>query len=249
MPRLLYIFTLFVSTLSIQAEQFKALVFADASDRWHGANVPVAKASFDQLARKHFFDLTWVESDAQFAKQTFANFDVIVFISANPCDLDTEKRTEFANFVQQGGGIVGVHAAAATAKEPNRWLWWETLLGRVFVDHPPRQSALAHVTEPDFPACLHLAQTFLWTDEWYEFETPFPRHLNIVLTVDEKSYKPTNKNKMGAHHPIAWWHEKDGARVFYTALGHITESYEDPVFLQHLYGGIHWAVGERTPEW
>ena len=66
------------------AEQFSALVFADANDRWHGRNVPIARESFEQLAQKHFFKLTFVDTDEEFAQQTFGEFDVIVFISANP---------------------------------------------------------------------------------------------------------------------------------------------------------------------
>lgn len=238
-----------VSTLSLQAEQFKALVFADASDKWHHESVPVARASFERLSNLHFFELTWVETDAAFAKQEYENYDVVVFISANPCALDEVKRTEFTNYVNAGGGIVGVHAACATLKDPNRWLWWEALLGRTFIKHPIRQSATINVTDPDFPACLHLGQKFLWTDEWYEFEPPHPPHLNVVLTVDESTYTPTTEHRMGAHHPVAWWHTQNGRRVFYTSLGHNTASYNDAEFLKHIYGGMLWAVGERSPEW
>jgi len=51
---------------------------------------------------------------------------------------------------------------------------------------------------------------------------------------------------MGPDHPIAWCHEYDGGRAFYTALGHAGESYFDPLFMSHLSGGIEWAVG-RAP--
>jgi len=47
---------------------------------------------------------------------------------------------------------------------------------------------------------------------------------------------------MGEFHPIAWYHEFDGGRSFYTALGHIPGVYRDEVFLSHLYGGIYWAA-------
>ena len=43
---------------------------------------------------------------------------------------------------------------------------------------------------------------------------------------------------MGADHPIAWQHEFDGGRAWYTAGGHTEESYSEPLFLGHLLGGI-----------
>ena len=42
--------------------------------------------------------------------------------------------------------------------------------------------------------------------------------------------------------PLAWYHEFEGARVFYTALGHKKEFYSDPMFVKHLTGGILWAM-------
>jgi type 1 glutamine amidotransferase len=48
---------------------------------------------------------------------------------------------------------------------------------------------------------------------------------------------------MGDDHPIAWYHEYDGGRAFYTALGHTEESYADELFLMHLKGAVEWARG------
>lgn len=234
---------LFIGTLS--AEQFKALIFADAHDTWHYPNVPVARESFEALADKHFFEHTFVDTDRQFAQQTFADYDVIVFISANPCELNEKKRAEFQDFIRNGGGIVGVHSASATQNEPKRWLWWEDVMGRVFRKHPPKQTGVMSVVDRDFPACYHLPDKWLWTDEWYEFDTPFPDHLNVLLTVDENTYEPSKEFAMGRYHPIAWYHEFEGARVFYTAIGHIAESYRDADFLQHIYGGMVWTVGQQ----
>src|SRR5262249_45488893 len=43
---------------------------------------------------------------------------------------------------------------------------------------------------------------------------------------------------------IAWCQEYDGGRSWYTGMGHTPESYSDPLFLQHLLGGIEFAAGE-----
>ena len=205
----------------------------------------MARESFEALADKHFFKHTFVDTDKQFAQQTFAEFDVIVFISANPCELNEKKRKEFQAYIHNGGAIVGVHSASATQNESKRWLWWEDVIGRVFRKHPVKQTGVMSVVDHDFPACYHLPDKWLWTDEWYEFDTPLPDHLNVLLTVDEKTYEPSKEHAMGDYHPIAWYHEFEGARVFYTAIGHIGESYRDDTFLQHIYGGMIWAVGQQ----
>ncbi|MGH2649499.1 MAG: ThuA domain-containing protein, partial [Ginsengibacter sp.] len=71
---------------------------------------------------------------------------------------------------------------------------------------------------------------------------------HYILAVDESSYNPNvewaNRNKkgtgMGKFHPIAWYHNYDGGRAFYTALGHMPADFSDPAFLNHIYAGIFW---------
>src|SRR5690606_5503552 len=46
-------------------------------------------------------------------------------------------------------------------------------------------------------------------------------------------------------HPMAWYQEFDGGRVFYTGLGHEKDDFSDPLFLQHLLGGIEYAIGDN----
>lgn len=48
--------------------------------------------------------------------------------------------------------------------------------------------------------------------------------------------------EMGGVHPIAWYHECDGGRAWYTGLGHTDETYSEQAFLDHLAGGILWAL-------
>ena len=61
------------------------------------------------------------------------------------------------------------------------------------------------------------------------------------MTIDEKSY---TGGENGDVHPMAWYHEFDGCRAFYTELGHTYESYSAPLYLKHLLGGIQSAIGK-----
>src|SRR5690606_3690674 len=81
-------------------------------------------------------------------------------------------------------------------------------------------------------------------DEWYGFQTNPRAAVEVLLRVDESSFTP-GPGMMGDDHPIAWCHEFDGGRSFYTALGHTADSYEEPAFLEHLAWGIEWAAGRR----
>jgi type 1 glutamine amidotransferase len=64
--------------------------------------------------------------------------------------------------------------------------------------------------------------------------------VKVLITIDEKSY---SGGEMGDVHPMAWYHTFDGGRAFYTEMGHTNESYKEQAYLDHLAGGILWAIG------
>ncbi|NJE06691.1 ThuA domain-containing protein, partial [Thermococcus sp. M36] len=59
----------------------------------------------------------------------------------------------------------------------------------------------------------------------------------------EKSY---TGGENGALHPISWYKQFEGGRIFYTALGHTDDCYiSDYQFLNHLLGGIKYAMNKK----
>src|SRR4029079_8323893 len=81
----------------------------------------------------------------------------------------------------------------------------------------------------------------LWTrnDEWYNFQTNPRNDVHVLATLDEGSY---SGGTMGFDPPIAWCHEYDGGRAWYTAGGHTDASYSEPLFRSHVLNGIQWAA-------
>ena len=67
---------------------------------------------------------------------------------------------------------------------------------------------------------------------------------SVLLEIDELSYKTSEENPVVVPRPIAWYREFDGGRTFYTALGHTVESYADPLFLDHVWGGLMWVLSQ-----
>ena len=141
---------------------------------------------------------------------------------------------------------MGIHAASATEK---KWEWFNQLVGRNFIEHPEVQFAVMNVLNKNFPATMHLPDQWVWSDEWYTFESePLTPLLNVLMTVDETTYDPgrdwgRGKMKgMGDFHPVAWYQEFDGGRSFYTAIGHMPDLYNDELYLAHIAGGIYWAA-------
>lgn len=185
---------------------------------------------------------TITEDPAIFTDEGLAAFDVVMFANTTGDVLDDAQQGALERFVRRGKGWVGVHSAADTEYT---WPWYGRLVGAYFTRHPLLPVEVEVTTEDDtHPSTAHLPETFVFTDEIYNFDRN-PRQDNaILLTVDEDGFIfpnfPPGPN-MGEDHPIAWYKEFEGGRSFYTNLGHRPESWSDPRFVQHLLAGVRWA--------
>lgn len=193
-----------------------------------------------RLGQDNGFAVQNTEDPADFTDERLARYDVVVWLNTDSEVLNDPARRAFERYIRAGGGWVGVHAASASEYD---WAWYGQLLGgnAYFRGHPAVQSARVVVASPDHPSTQHLPQSFSMVDEWYSFRVNPRSAVQVLLTLDESSYG-VGDLAMGDH-PIAWFHEFDGGRAWYTALGHPNELYGDARFTRHLLGGIRWAAG------
>lgn len=232
------------ATAAIAQPQFKALLFTKTAG-WHHQSINEGVDAIRDLASRHQFQVDWEEMASRFSDENLKKYDVIIFLSTTADVLNDEQQAAMERFIQSGKGFVGIHAASDTEYD---WEWYTQLVGRMFVIHPANQTAKVTVEDRNFPGIERMPNSFLFTDEWYTFTEEKVEGLNYLLTIDEESYNAkadwgSKKSEgMGDFHPISWYHEFDGGRSFYTAMGHMPQTYEDRMFLEHLFGGIYWAA-------
>jgi type 1 glutamine amidotransferase len=201
------------------------------------ASIPAGAAAITSLGDRTGFAVDSTGDAGAISDSGLAPYRAVVFLSTTGDFLDSDQRAALRRFVQRGGGWVGIHAASDAERG---WPWYGQLVGAWFKHHPAVQPATIDVLDRRHPATAPLPATWPRTDEWYDFQTDPSSRVHVLARVDESTYRG---GTMGASHPIAWCHMVGGGRAFYTALGHTTESYREPLFLDHLLGGIRWAAG------
>ena len=202
---------------------------------YHHASIPVGVAAIQKLGRENNFAVDTTTDSTFFVRKTLKKYDAVIFLSTTGNVLNDKQQAAFEKYIQSGRGFVGVHAATDTEYD---WPWYNQLVGAYFKSHPKQQEAILTVTDPTHISTQHLPAKWKRFDEWYNFKS-LQNGLHVLLTIDEKSY---TGGENGDVHPMAWYHEFDGGRAFYTELGHTDESYADPLYLKHLLGGIQYAM-------
>ncbi|MEO6132276.1 MAG: ThuA domain-containing protein [Saprospiraceae bacterium] len=177
------------------------------------------------------------EDSSMISDEKLKPFDVVIFFQTTGNILDTIQQDAFQKFIKSGKGFVGIHSAADTEYD---WPWYINLVGAQFADHAEIQSATLQRTDTSHMVNKYLPERWTRTDEWYNFKQA-PANVQVLLSLDESTY---HGGAMGTNHPMAWNHEYDGGRAFYTALGHTVESYRDTLFLEHVLQGVKWAASK-----
>jgi type 1 glutamine amidotransferase len=195
-----------------------------------------------------------------FTKEKLAQFDAIVLnnshgnVYGNQEQADARKQA-IIEFVTEGKGLIALHATAAfdNSNPPTETeKTFRTMIGGELLEHPWNYDEYSPITirieDKKHPVIAAFGKKQDWLlpfrDELFQFTNSFSREdvrvlfsLNMELTPD----KGSNPNK---DYPLAWIKNQGKGRVFYSALGHSGDTYQDPTMLSFLLSGIQFAVGD-----
>ncbi|MEO6229454.1 MAG: ThuA domain-containing protein [Ferruginibacter sp.] len=228
---------LIIFSFVVKKKQAAVLIFSKTNGYRH-ASIPAGINAIKRLGEANRFTVDATEDSLAFTDENLAKYQAIIFLSTTGDVLGEAQQNAMEKFIKNGGGFVGVHAA--TDCEYN-WDWYVKLVGASFLSHPAQQLAKLNVVDRKNISTKHLPAVWERKDEWYNFKNMNP-DVKVLITIDETSY---NGGKNGANHPMAWYHEYDGGRAFYTELGHTLESYGEQEYLDHLLGGIKYALRRK----
>ncbi|RYY55975.1 MAG: c-type cytochrome [Chitinophagaceae bacterium] len=216
----------------------RVLVFSKTSG-WHHSSIPNGQAAIQKLGAENGFVVDTTSDAAYFSEDSLKNYAAVVFLQTTGDVLNNYQEADFERYIQSGGGYVGIHAAADTEFD---WGWYGRLVGGYFNGHPAgTPTAMLRVVDPADNSTKHLPRDWKRVDEWYNYKKLNP-DMHVLIELDETSYEGGTNGKK---HPIAWYHDYDGGRAWYTGLGHTEASYTEEPFLQHLLAGIRYAMGDN----
>lgn len=219
------------------AKPNRVLVFTKTKGFYH-TSIPSGRAAILKLGIENNFRVDTTSDAAFFTEDSLKNYDAVIFLSTTQNVLNGDQQVAFERYIQSGGGFAGIHAAADTEYD---WPWYNRLLGAYFLSHPRQQKAVVQVIDRTNPATSFLPERWERFDEWYNYKNISP-DIKVLARLDETTYEGGQNND---NHPIAWYHDFDGGRSFYTGMGHTNESFSDPLYLRHLLQGIRYAIGEN----
>jgi type 1 glutamine amidotransferase len=205
--------------------------------------LPLSEQILKQIGeRSGAFEVTATQDCSVLSRDGLKPYDAVVFYTTGELPISDAQKAAFLDFIRSGKGFVGIHSATDTFY---KWPEYGELIGGYFDQHPWHQEVTINVEDQRHPATHHLPKTFKITDEIYQFKDFSRSRVHVLLSLDVNSI---GLNKPAVHRTdkdfaLAWWRNYGKGRVFYTALGHRPEVWQDERFQQHLLGAVRWVMG------
>jgi cytochrome c len=234
---------LLVGSLTSIAQENRVLLFSKTAGFRH-SSIEEGKVFFTVWGKENNIGIDITENAEDFNEDNLKRYNAVVFLSTTGDVLSPTQQADFERFIQAGGGYMGIHAASDT--EYN-WPWYNDLMGGYFASHPGGevsnvQNGLMITLDKNHPSTAHFPDTFERKDEFYDFKSLKTDKLKFLVRVDETSYK---MGKMGDFHPMAWYHEFDGGKSFYSNYGHTPETFSESLMQKHFGEGLRWTMAQK----
>lgn len=240
-------------TIKIPPGRPRLLLFDKINGFRDGPSVDAANHALRDMAARNRWALVETDKGGEITPSVLKHFDAVIWNNVSGDVLTVPERAALRHYVESGGGFVGFHGSGGDPLY--LWDWYvDTLIGARFKNHPMNpqfQEARILIEDDQSPLSRDLAPGWTMKDEWYSFKTnPRDGGAHVIAALDETTYSPKGMGGEDLHmgdHPIAWTKCVGAGRSFYTAIGHLPETYSDPHYVLLLQQAIEWAARGGAP--
>ncbi|MBN1817206.1 MAG: HEAT repeat domain-containing protein [Sedimentisphaerales bacterium] len=183
-----------------------------------------------------------------FQEEYLRQFDAICLNNTTKLEFTAEQRKAFWNFIHNGKGLVGVHAATDNFYS---WPEMQQVMGGTFTGHPWTADGTwaFKIDDPTHPLTRAFGgKGFKISDEIYRTDPPLyersKQRVLVSLDVGDPATASKREKPEDDDVGVTWIKEVGKGRLFYSCLGHNNHLTWTPFVLQHYLDGIQYAMGD-----
>ena len=228
--------------------KFKVVALAEAGGI-HRPFVDAAKVWLQKRSEEGAFSVDYIENSDKINDEFLSHYQLFIQLNYPPYGWTPTAVAAFTKYIEEGrGGWIGFHHATLLGEFDGYkiWPWFSQFMGGIrFTDYIPKfVTATVVVEDPSHPVMKNVDGSFVVDqEEWYTYDKSPRPNVHVLAHVNEATYSPDTKTKMGDH-PVIWTNEHYKARNVYIFMGHHPELFQNPAFTTIFHNAIFWAAGQ-----
>jgi len=227
------------------APQFRVVAIAEPGGI-HLPFVEAAKTWLNQLAAENHFAVDYIQDTEKINDEFLSHYQLFIQLNYPPYRWTPTAQAAFIKYIEEGrGGWIGFHHAGLLGEFDGyqMWPWFSQFLGGIRYTNyiPTFVDGTITVEDKSHPAMKGVSSPFkVLHEEFYTWDKSPRPNVHVLASVDENSYTPDTKIKMGDH-PAIWTNEHYKARNIYIFMGHHADLFENAAFTSIFKNAIFWA--------
>lgn len=213
----------------------------------------VARPWLEKLAADSNFSIDFIQNTDLIDSAFLSKYQLFIQLDYPPYGWKDKAVKAFQDYITNGrGGWIGFHHAALLGEFDGypMWNWFSKFMGDIVYQNyiPTFAKAKVNVEDASHPVMKGVPASF-WVEkeEWYTWNKSPRSNVHVLATVDESTYSPDSKIKMGGDHPVIWTNPNVAARNVYIFMGHSPILFESAVYKRIFTNAIFWAAGKFEP--
>jgi len=234
-----------VFNATAQPQRIKIIVLAEHAGI-HRPFVDTAIVWLEKLAPECNFDIDYIENAVKINEEFLSKYQLFIQLDYPPYMWNDTAKAAFEKYIDEGkGGWIGFHHATLLGDFDGFkiWPWFANFMGEIKFSNYRAGfvKATVNVEQTDHLVMMNIPRSFtIEKDEWYTYnQSPRP-NVHVLASVDEASYSPDSKIKMGDH-PVIWTSDHKKARNIYIFMGHHPGLFSNSAYTTLFRNAILWA--------
>ena len=234
------------SQQSSKQTRFKVLALAENGGH-HIRYTQAAKVWLNKLAADSSFTVDYIQSSVPITEKYLSQYQLFIQLDFPPYTWSEESMRAFINYIEKGkGGWIGFHHATLLGEFDGypMWNWYSGFMGGIRWKSYIAEFATAKVMveDPSHPIMEGIPKEFvIEKEEWYTYDKSPRPNVRVIASVDESTYSPDSKIKMGDH-PVIWSNTKMASRNVYIFMGHSPDLFNNALYTKLFKNAIFWAA-------
>ncbi|HEY1677801.1 MAG TPA: ThuA domain-containing protein [Candidatus Sulfotelmatobacter sp.] len=229
------------------APKFKVIALAEHNSI-HRPFVDAAKTWLEKEKALDRFSIDYIENTDKLDDEFLSHYQLFIQLDYPPYGWKPAAVAAFTKYIEEGrGGWIGFHHATLLGEFDGYqiWPWFSQFMGGIrFTDYIPKFATATVVLEDrSHPVLKNVPASFtVKQEEWYTWDKSPRPNVHVLAHVDESTYSPDTRTKMGGDHPVIWTNEHMKARNVYIFMGHHGELFQNQSFTTIFHNSILWAA-------
>jgi len=232
-----------------EAPMFRVVAIAEPGGI-HSPFVEAAMAWLNHLSAENHFAIDYIQDTEKINDEFLSHYQLFIQLNYPPYRWTPTAQAAFIKYIEEGrGGWIGFHHAGLLGEFDGyqMWPWFSKFLGGIrYTNYVPTfVDGTITVEDKSHPSTRGVSNPFkVLHEEFYTWDKSPRPNVRVLASVDENSYTPDTKIKMGDH-PVIWTNEHYKARNIYIFMGHHADLFENPAFTTIFRNAIFWAANQK----